>query len=546
MADEPPPSLVVPGGEADRLVFVERDRQEELIAIVRRIEVLQDGTSGGRTAVVFKRPLPYLYLAGQVFGRARIPYHASDRLPLAAEPFAAALDVVFEFVESGFTRRSAVALLRSPHFRFEHETRTVELAAVSALDRALSDKRYLGGLDLLVRMCEQWNAADDRKYPGARPALGAVRSAAETLAPLLVAGAASAQLRRVIEFLDRHARPASDKTIGAALGRRLSRARKAIVDAIDSLARAHAAHDDRPVAMADIAVEVRHVIGGLAFLPEAGEAGVELLDAEAARYGRFAAMAIVGLVEGEWPDPPKRNIFYSTSLLVSLGWPMQKDRRSAMETRFVELLGSASGRVSVSTFRLEDETLVEPSAFVDEIPRARLLTVPVGAASFEESGTLFADEALALEPVPLDALDAEAREWAEMRLARPSGEAPAFHGQTGSLPGKPWSVSALETYLGCPFKFFAQHVLRLQEEPEDEEVMDPRSQGEFMHGVFEAFFARWQRDGHGAITPANFDVARAMFTDVVDQQLGGLSGSEAALERTRLLGSPASAGLGEA
>ena len=32
-----------------------------------------------------------------------------------------------------------------------------------------------------------------------------------------------------------------------------------------------------------------------------------------------------------------------------------------------------------------------------------------------------------------------------------------------------WAVSALETYLDCPFKFFAQHVLRLAEEPDDEE-----------------------------------------------------------------------------
>ncbi len=54
-------------------------------------------------------------------------------------------------------------------------------------------------------------------------------------------------------------------------------------------------------------------------------------------------------------------------------------------------------------------------------------------------------------------------------------------------------MSALETYIGCPFKFFAQHVLRLEEEPDDEEVMDPRRQGQFVHEVFETFFTEWQR-----------------------------------------------------
>jgi ATP-dependent helicase/nuclease subunit B len=142
-------------------------------------------------------------------------------------------------------------------------------------------------------------------------------------------------------------------------------------------------------------------------------------------------------------------------------------------------------------------------------------------------------------------MDPGAREWMSMR-ARSSHDADAFHGQTGPIPPKTWSVSALETYLGCPFKFFAQYVLRLAEEPEDEEVMDPRTQGQFVHEVFEAFFKRWQHEGHHAITPDTIDAARTIFAEVVEQFLARLSDTEAALERTRLLGSPAAAGLGEA
>ena len=123
---------------------------------------------------------------------------------------------------------------------------------------------------------------------------------------------------------------------------------------------------------------------------------------------------------------------------------------------------------------------------------------------------------------------------------------PAFHGSLGPQPPANWSVSALETYLGCPFKFFALHVLKLREEPDDEEVMDPRRQGALVHEVFEAFFKAWQQAGRGAITPENLDEARGMFERVVDQALKGLPPSEAGLERTRLLGSSAAAGLGDA
>ena len=92
------------------------------------------------------------------------------------------------------------------------------------------------------------------------------------------------------------------------------------------------------------------------------------------------------------------------------------------------------------------------------------------------------------------------------RARRPT--APMFHGQAGAVPVRAWSVSAIETYLQCPFRFFAQHVLRLEEDPDDDEVMDPRQQGQFMHQVFEAFFKEWQDRGYQAIVPDNLDQAR--------------------------------------
>jgi len=535
----------------DQLVFVHRDREEELIAVARSVKADMDDRDPAwldRVAVVFKRPLPYLYLAREVFGNAGVPCATFDGLPLAAEPFAAALDLVFEFAESGFTRQSLVALLASPHFVFEHDARPIDRDAVSALDRVLSDARYLGGLDRLTELETGWpEGADD----AARPALCAARSAAQMLAPLLTPAPASTQLQHVLAFLNRHERPIGDADLR---GARLRRARAAVRDALESLAAAHAAHDDTGVAIGELSASVRRWIEEQTFLPDSGDAGVQFLDDQAARYGEFDEITVVGLIEGEWPERPTRDIFYSSSLMASLGWPTANDRRGASSARFLELLGLPLRRVTVSTVSLDDETLVEPSTFVDEIPRARLSTTTRDRAT---GGPCSRDEALMSGSVPLDALELVAREWATMRLARSPRDAPAFHGfvdQSGSglragrgdHSPKTWSVSALETYLGCPFKFFAQHVLKLKEEPDDEEVMDQRSQGQFIHEVFEAFFERWQRDGYQAITPDTMDTARAVFGEVVQTLLGRLSETEAALERTRLLGSPAAAGLGEA
>ena len=100
------------------------------------------------------------------------------------------------------------------------------------------------------------------------------------------------------------------------------------------------------------------------------------------------------------------------------------------------------------------------------MPRARLSAVE---RTTDVDSRVFVDEALSRDPVMLDRLSGEARAWAELRIARSPAEAPEFHGSVAAsgdrrsteARARPWSVSALETYLDCPFKFFARHVLAL-------------------------------------------------------------------------------------
>ena len=107
---------------------------------------------------------------------------------------------------------------------------------------------------------------------------------------------------------------------------------------------------------------------------QSADAGLFLLDDRAVRYGDFDDVAIVGVVEPDWPERPRRNIFYPPLLLKSLGWPSEKDRRAADDARFLDLLTCASRRTIVSTFTLDEDALVSRSMQLDEIPRARLST----------------------------------------------------------------------------------------------------------------------------------------------------------------------------
>ena len=174
------PSLSVPAGVTDRLWFTYRDREEELIGVARRLHQPSRDPQHA-SAVVYKHPLPYLYVAREVFGSAGIPYQTSDTLPLAAEPFAAALDLLFELVASSFTREAIVAFLRSPHFAPAGGD-GLPRSGISALERALSESRYLGDLDRLSELAQEWES--EGRHAAARPALAAVLAAAGRLSPL--------------------------------------------------------------------------------------------------------------------------------------------------------------------------------------------------------------------------------------------------------------------------------------------------------------------------------------------------------------------------
>jgi RecB family exonuclease len=532
------PTLITPPTAApEEPWWTHRDREEELVAVVRH--VTEDRKRGDappleRTAVVFKTPLPYLYAAPDVFSGAGVPYQTAAALPLASEPTAAALDLVLTAVSSRFTRDSLVALLRSPHFVFGDGESEATRQQVSALDRALSAARYLGEPERLTAL------VSDGRVAASGAAIAAAVAIVQELEAMATSRPASAQIATLLDFWNAHIRPLDDTDPTAA---RETRARAAIVDLLTTLGAVHCGQDDPDWSVDDLAVAVRRGIEEQTFVAESSTAGVHLLDDQAARYGDFDDLTIVGVVESDWPERSRRNIFYPPGLLKALGWPSEKDRRSAADARFLDLLSSASRRTVLSTFTLDEDAIVSRSVQLDEVPRARLSAV---ARTPGDEARVFVDDAMSIEPPTVDTLLPDVRQWAELRIGRTAHDAPQFHGTIGVQPPRTWSVSALETYLDCPFKFFAQRVLKLEEEPEDEEVMDPRRQGQFVHEVFEAFFKAWQDAGHHAITRANLDAAHDTFTAVVDRALDRLSPSEAGLERTRLLGSSAAAGLGDA
>ncbi len=538
----PVPAIVVPAGAAGELPFVfeYRDREEELEGVARRLK--SDRRSGRavrleKTALVVARPLPYLYLARDVFHGAGIPFEALDTLPLAAEPYAAAVDVAMECAAAAFTRRALVALLRSPHFRFAVDGVEVARESIAALDVTLAEQRYLGGFDRLASFAEACGGP-------ARPALAAALAAATLLAPL-------AQSRPLVDhvdllrlFLQRHDRPLPGND-------RRDRVRAAVMLALSGLGDAYRRHDPGASGtVADLAAAVRRWLGAQTFAIRTGEGGLQIVDAQAARFGEFDDLQVLGLVEGEWPERPRRNIFYPQSLLAQLE-PARPDRVAIHQERdlvrfarasFRDLLGSARLRTRASTFALEADAVVEPSALLEDLPSFGLSRE---VSTVDPSVRVFIYEALAANAVPAGAMPESVARWARVRAGGAGRDRTRFEGQAGPWTLPRVSVSRLERYLKCPFQFYVANVLQVAEEPEDEDTRSPLERGRFLHELFERFFHEWQARGRGRITAAGMTEARALFVEICEPALATLSPSEAGLERARLFGSAVGSGIGD-
>jgi ATP-dependent helicase/nuclease subunit B len=211
-----------------------------------------------------------------------------------------------------------------------------------------------------------------------------------------------------------------------------------------------------------------------------------------------------------------------------------------MRARFNDLLRLPSSSLRVSTFSLEADAIVSLSPLLSTLDAAAL---PV-AIEHAPALRIFEHDALIARPIVLDALVAPVAEWARHREAleqaprRAPGRIDGYHPPA-------FSLSALERYQDCGFKYFAAHVLRLEESPEDQSSLTPRRRGQMLHDILHRFFAEWDRLGEGPISADTLERAQDVFASIAEPVLARLPESEAMLERTRLFGSPISVGIAD-
>ncbi len=280
-----------------------------------------------------------------------------------------------------------------------------------------------------------------------------------------------------------------------------------------------------------------------------GRDGVSVLDVNSLRHIRFRAVAVLGLTERAFPPPPRQDALLlddercALSQVIDGDIPAREKGPDPEPLQFTLAVAAARDRLQLSYargesggtrahlpsyfFRAAAEALTGrpvPIATIDSLPPELFERVPAnrfGAATpdgaltdGEFDRTLF-DNCLALGTACLTrryqtfarARRAWDARWRSDQLTVWDGVLDSDEQVAISRPDRSISPTRLETYATCPYRYFLQSVLRLEEveEPETIERLSALDRGSLIHDILDQFLTQFSEALIGDVDRAHLN-----------------------------------------
>lgn len=457
-------SLLAAGGEEKRLTAMRALPRIEIAPaatihreadeIARRILGLREqGLAFSQMGVVVRSAGALSELIESALSRFGIPFRSFLARPLAAHPVAVWLKHVAAAAASGWEADALLAVLRNPAFRAgvspaieRFSARAIEAMPCSGIEKLRAEAALCVDSGAILETLDALAAAApwmDRQLTGTQWA--------ETLKPMLSLAV-----------------PPDETTPESA---RLSRARAAAIQSAAAALDAGASlSGDDPVLFESYWRRAWLSIEGADLRPASNRRdAVALMDVYEARQWELPAVFIAGLLEGEFPRRPGVEPILPNDLRI-------RARQSGV------LLRAREGRDQEERFLF--------SLARSRATQLAVLSYPQFDAKGEATLPSFELASIAAAPAPAQPV--------RIRPSRPAPSAPppvldaaAARAALRAIHGT-HSGTALETFLSCPFLFFARQSLRLEQPPaRPAERLDMLALGSLVHAVI----VEWHKRG---------------------------------------------------
>jgi ATP-dependent helicase/nuclease subunit B len=435
----------------------------------------QGGLAPDQEAVVLPRPEPLIPVLSRLFENTSVPYNISMGYPLERTALAQLLDSVFEAqegrVDGKYYAPHYLAVLRHPYIkslRLYRHTQTAQLTSQPVNQSTISSLRSV------VHFLEAWLVREKRSFVRLDELEKAIAHLDEEDFPsshflslvhqmcfrafekLKKVGELAMALKRLLEWTVEY---------GTATGYPLTgEFMTAMVGLLDEL-------EAGPVAKETASAPGLHSLFGHLVrqtrIPFQGIPleGLQILGFLETRCLKFQRVIIFDVNEGVLPPETRPDPVLPPDLRRHLGLPDKKRAVEISRYHFQRLLAGAG---EVHLFFSEDKGQVK-SRFIEELiweaekQAGRRGVIPIHSP--------------VMVPRP------------RIPSAFPVKKTPQIIDFLSSFT---FSATALDTYLSCPFRFYAKYVLGLDvPETIDRDEIDPLLVGNLVHDILREFYLPW-------------------------------------------------------
>ena len=442
-----------PRTAAVRTVFTAPALDQEVEEIARRI--LAANRPWREIGVVTRTPEVYRPTIEAVFTRFGIPFRMRSGRELASHCASAFLREILEAIGAGLPGAAVLEALRRPAFRLSQD------AQFDRWDFALQERLPGEGLEFLLQDAPQ--AVRDALEPLAKSTGWTKRRAQPQQWATDIRSLSGAMLARpMVE--DRL--PVAEMLEFRSWGRALA----GLAQAADDAAELFKFRGRAECSFSEFTGAFSRAVWAATLLPgDERRDVVNVLPVFEARQWELPMVFVCGMVEGQFPQEPAEDLFFSES-----------ERRRISKAGIA--LRTREDRVDNERLLFEIAESRASAELVLSYPEADSLGSPL-LRSFLLSGTAESD----IKTKPTRPLE----EPSTGPTPTPGRlDAPAALAALRAKHLK-FSPSGLDRFLQCPFQFFAGNTLRLRERPGSlEERLDARAGGTIVHAVL----AEWGKD----------------------------------------------------
>lgn len=499
-----------------------RDRVEEIELIAKEIKelIIKNKIEPHNICVVFNLIQNYSPLIRDIFSYYKIPFNLTDRYLLGQDSIVTALINFLEIIENDFYYKNIFRALSLNYLK-------IQGIDLSNILKASVNLRIISGYNAWINSLNQAlnqpsnnerneDGITDRERQIYQKALEDISKLYNLLKPFartLTVSEFQNEFNTLIFNFDIHTILVNSKVDNAERNiKAFESFNSTISELLDLLRLEYDRNEKFPLKF--FLNNLRTAIAATRYnIKEKPGYGVQITTANEIRGLKFDYLFISGLCDGDFPTRYTPEIFFSGSFIKN-----EKNHQTEERYHFYQALCSWKKRLYLSYPKMEERRELVRSNFIDDfltlfsvtqktskdyaenIYNQEELLKYLGRKGISSSSD---DQALKHLEIDLDLIN-KSLDINKFRSANPFSKSDytgyvskeyslKIKNSLENMSDKEYSISQLETYAKCPYKYFAERILNLEPVEEPTEELEALEMGSLLHSILYEFYLEMKK-----------------------------------------------------